>query len=227
MCVSLHIPDRCRCIHACRSGSRAATLPQGRRRRPFLLDASRGRPLACPIPWHVRQGDTGGNWGRAVQLAVPPARWRHLRALRAVGEWVPHGLGGWVLKLLSERPPAGCVFCAGEFVLPSTDSCLNAALQWRWTTGNSCTVPGSPAWLATGNLPTCGSWGAYPEGEPPHCVAALCGSFVWHYLVAACMCAAVAGACRVRLFRMQQLAAVWVHRGCWLWLPKWQHAVGA
>lgn len=48
-----------------------------------------------------------------------------------------------------------------------------------------------------------------------------------HYFVAACMCAAVAGACRVREFHMQQLAAVWVQRGCWLWLPRWQHAVGA
>jgi len=177
---------------------------QGRRRGPFFVGAPQRWPFTRPLCRHVRQGSSGGPWRRAVRLAVPPASWHDVRALRAVGElagmyrlpgW--HVLPGWsdghagekrVLGGLALRqlgrvcvqlraelwtrrpslPPPSCKSMRTESPEIHANRVYTRAhtlLQWRWTTGNSCTVPGSPAWLATGNLPTCGVWGAYPEGE--------------------------------------------------------------
>ncbi|PRW50976.1 chitin binding domain-containing [Chlorella sorokiniana] len=61
------------------------------------------------------------------------------------------------------RAGIGGELYAWRYRLPAGVTCERCVLWWRWSTGNSCTVPGSPAWLSTGNLPACGSWGAYPE----------------------------------------------------------------
>lgn len=47
-----------------------------------------------------------------------------------------------------------------DFKLPKGVTCKHCVLQWYWTTGSSCDVPGTPTWMRTSMEP-CGD--VYPE----------------------------------------------------------------
>ncbi|PSC67430.1 chitin binding domain-containing [Micractinium conductrix] len=51
-----------------------------------------------------------------------------------------------------------------RYRLPAGVSCDRCVLQWRWTTANSCRVPGAPSWVGSDpGMLSCTEPGPYPE----------------------------------------------------------------